>query len=102
MANDTTISWQDLNLAEDEALAVIDPKSTTGTIKSLLRPTLPSLFQAHDLILYEADAWDQDLAKGEKAREDHQEDNKDDQIPDTPIERPDLSPRPQKKPLKWP
>ena len=68
----------------------------------LLKPTLQSLFKAHDLVIYDVDVQNQDLAKGETTREDHQEDKEEDRIPNSPIQRLDLSPKPKQKPLEQP
>ena len=66
----------------------------------LLWPTLQSLFRAHDLVLHDSNLQNQVPALNGWTKEDQKEDKGDDRLLESPNERPDLSPRPPRKPLE--
>ena len=107
MAGNNPINWQDLNLVDDEAstegtqaLRFLIQRVQEAQQNPLLRPTLQSLFRAHDLVLHDSNIQNQVPTLNDWAKEDQQEDKKDDQLTNSPDGHPDISPRPLRKPLE--
>ena len=107
MTNNNPINWQDLNLVDDEAsaegtraLRFLIQHVQEAQQNLLLRPTLQSLFRAHDLVLHDSNLQNQVPTLNGWTKEDQKEDKGDYCVQESPNERPHLSPRPPRKPLE--
>ena len=94
MAGNNPINWQDLNLVDHEASAegirafrFLIQRVQEAQQNFLIRPTLQSLFRAHDFILHDFNIQNQVPTLNDWAKEDQQEDKKDDQLTNSQIGR---------------
>ena len=110
MADDNSINWQEINLVDDEAsaqgtraLRFMIERIHQAQHNPSLRPTLQSLFRAHDLVLNENEQKEQlqrSVSPHGNSRAEQTPEWGRNRETDSPQRRSSDSPRPQRRPLE--